>query len=264
MYCELMSSRPQIEFVLRDTVDGVEITPATIGLSRFNEFNQQIQVFIAGSEQLKTDEVNVTVGNGSYKLTVFLSALLATALQPDLQALQRQDSLGEVDPRRAEVLAKWQARSKTKPDLRYSIRPDGLSAGSIELSAASDYRIGQIVPWVRVEKYLFGTVVDMGGVEKANVHIRLEDSGKVVRIGTNQEYLKDQEQNHLYRKVLVRVEAQQHYRTGELRHLRLLSFENYDPSYDAAALDRFAETGRRAWADVPDAAGWVRQLRGGP
>ena len=29
------------------------------------------------------------------------------------------------------------------------------------------------------------------------------------------------------------------------------------------ALDRFAEAGRKAWADVPDAAEWVRKLRGG-
>ena len=34
-------------------------------------------------------------------------------------------------------------------------------------------------------------------------------------------------------------------------------------TYDSAALDRFIEAGTRAWADVPDAAEWVRQLRGG-
>jgi len=106
-------------------------------------------------------------------------------------------------------------------------------------------------------------VVDMGGAQKANVHLRLDDSDEVVRIGTNQGYLKDQDENRLYHKVLVRVEADQHYRTGQLRNLRLLSFEDYQPEYDEAALDRFAEAGRRAWADVPDGAKWVRKLRGG-
>ena len=38
--------------------------------------------------------------------------------------------------------------------------------------------------------------------------------------------------------------------------------ENNKPRYDEEALNRFAEVGRRAWADVPDAAQWVRQLRG--
>ena len=33
--------------------------------------------------------------------------------------------------------------------------------------------------------------------------------------------------------------------------------------YDEAALERFIEAGRKAWADVPDAAAWVRNLRDG-
>lgn len=120
----------------------------------------------------------------------------------------------------------------------------------------------EINPWVKVEKYLFGEVTDMRGTHKANVHIKLDDSGKVLRIGTDQDYLHDQEENRLYRKVLVRVEADQHFKTGELRNLRLLSFENYKPRYDEDALKRFTEAGSKAWADVPDAAGWVRELRG--
>lgn len=254
---------PQIEFVLDGQVAGVRITPATIGLARFNEFNQQVATFIAGSEGLKLDDVQVSVGDGSYKLTARLTPLVVAALQPDLQALQRPDSLGEIDPKRAAVVEKWQARSKGNADLRYAIRPHGFVAKPIELSTATDYRIGEVVPWIKVEKYLCGTVVDMGGVQKVNVQIRLDDSGQIVRVGTNQGYLKDQQENRLYRKVLVRVEADQHFRTGQLRNLRLLSFEDYEPRYDEAALDRFAERGREVWADVPDAAEWVRQLRGG-
>ena len=257
-----MKSGRSIEFVVRERVDGVEIMPDGIGLVRFNEFNQQVAAFIGGSEHLKLDDVRAKVGKGSYKLTVILPVLVAAALEPELRTLQRQDSLGEIDPKRAEVVAVWQERAKGKPDLGYAIRPVGFQAGPIELSAATDYRMGEIVPWVKVEKYLFGTVMDMGGATKANIHIRLDDSGELLTIGTNQGYLKDQEENRLYHKVLVRVEADQHCRTGRLRNLRLLSFEEYKPGYDEAALDRFAEAGRRAWRGVPDAAKWVRELRG--
>ena len=258
-----MNTESQIEFVLRGKVEGVEITPATIGLRRFNEFNQQVETFIGGSEGLKLDEVRVSVGKGSYKLTAILTAMVLTSLEPDLRTLQRQDSLGEIDPRRAQVVAKWQASTKGSPDWRYAIRPHGLSVAPVEISTATDYRTGETVPWVKVEKYLFGTVVDMGGAKNANVHFRLEDSGEVLIVGTSQGYLKDQEENRLYHKMLLRVAAEQHIRTGQLRNLRLLSFENYQPGYDEAALDRFAKAGRAAWADVPDAAKWVRKIRGG-
>jgi hypothetical protein len=259
----MVPNPPKIQFVLHDRVDGVNITPATIGLAQFNEFNHQVAVFLAGSDGLKLDDVQISISDGSYKLTASLTVLLAAAIESDLLKLQRIDSLGEIDPKRAEVVAKWQTRAKSRSELRYVIVPEGLKTKPFEVSNATDYRMGEVVPWVKTEKYLFGTVMDMGGAQKANVHIRLEDSGQILRIGSSQDYLREQQQNRLYRKVLVRVECDQHFRTGELRNPRLLSFEDYEPSYDEAALDRFAEAGRRAWADVPDAAAWVRELREG-
>lgn len=258
-----MTGSNKIEFVLKGKVDGVEITPDTIGLSRFNEFNRQVEEFLGGSERLAVDDINLRVEPGSYKLVTLVPLLVSASLAPDLTALGRQDALGEIDPKRAEVISRWQAKAKSNSQLQYAIIPSEEGVPSIQLNSQTDFRIGEIVPWVKVEKYLFGTVMDMGGAQKANVHIRLEDSGKVVRIGTNQGYLHDQQENRLYRKVLVRVEARQHHRTGELRHLRLLSFEDYRPRYDEDALDRFAAAGKKAWAEVPDASRWVTELRGG-
>lgn len=257
-----MESARNIDFVLRGRVDGVEITPATIGLSRFNEFNRQVEEFVGGSERLPLDEVHVRVEPGSYKLKVLLPFAVASALESDLRLLARQDSLGEIDPKRAEVVARWQSKARTSQQLAYVIRSEDESLPPISLDSTTDFRVGEIVPWVKVEKYLFGEVMDMGGAQRANVHIRLSDSGKLVRVGTDQTYLRDQEENRLYRKVLVRVEAEQHHRTGELRHLRLLSFEDYAPRYDEDALDRFAVAGREAWADVSDPSRWVEELRG--
>ena len=257
-----MNEARTIDFVLRGRVDGVEITPATIGLSRFNEFNRQVEEFVGGTERLSPDGVRVRVEPGSYKLKVLLPALAAVALEPDLRLLRRQDSLGEIDPKRAEVIVRWQAKARMNRDLAYEIAPEGDPLTAISLDATTDYRIGEIVPWVRVEKYLFGEVMDMGGAQRANVHIRLRDSGKLVRVGTDQDYLRDQEENRLYRKVLVRVEGEQHHRTGELRNLRLLSFEDYAPRYDEGALDRFAAAGSLAWADVSNPSRWVEELRG--
>ena len=60
-----MAGPQTIDSVLRGRVDGVEITPATIGLSRFNEFNRQVEDFVGGSEKLPLDEVRVQIEPGS-------------------------------------------------------------------------------------------------------------------------------------------------------------------------------------------------------
>jgi hypothetical protein len=39
--------------------------------------------------------------------------------------------------------------------------------------------------------------------------------------------------------------------------------EKLPPAYDPEELKEFVADGTKAWADVPDASGWVRELRGG-
>ena len=257
-----MSNSSTIAFVLRGKVDGTDLTPRTIGLSQFNEFNRQVEDFIAGSHRLKLDETHVEIAEGSYKLNVLLPSLIFSALAIDIKVLNRQDCLGEIDPKRQEVIAKWQAQSKRFTDLTYEIAPRNPELPKIKISRESNFRVGAVVPWVVIEKYLRGEVVNIGGAQKANVHIRLDDTGKLETLGSSQGYLHDQVENSLYRKVLAHVRAEQHYKTGELRNIQLIAFVDYSPKYDEAALDAFAAKGRQAWADVPDAAAWVRELRG--
>lgn len=258
-----MNENTSIEFVLHGKVEGQEITPRTIGLSQFNEFNQQVEQFIGGSQKLKLDQVHVEIAESSYLLRVLLPVVLATNLEPDLKLMARQDVLGELDFKRAEIVQKWQARSKNNPDLYYEVRAKGEGIAKVRISRETDYRVGDIIPWVAVEKYLFGEVVDMGGTQKANIHLKLDRGGKTWLVGATQGYLRDQVENRLYHKVLLHVRAEQHYKTDDLRNIHLIAFVDYQPTYNEAALDRFAAKGATAWADVPDAAKWVREARGG-
>jgi hypothetical protein len=257
-----MSETTSIEFVLHGKVEGLEITPRTIGLSQFNEFNQQVETFIGGSQKLKLDQVHVEIAESSYLLRAILPAVVLSSLEPDLKLMARQDVLGELDYKRAEIVQKWQARTKTNPDLDYIVRPRGDALPEVRISRETDYRVGAVIPWVAVEKYLFGEVMDMGGTQRANIHLKLDRGGKTVLVGASQGYLREQVENRLYHKALLHVRAEQHFRTGDLRNILMISFVDYQPTYNEAALDQFAAKGANAWADVPDAAMWVREVRG--
>lgn len=150
------------------------------------------------------------IGQSSYVLRALLPAVVLVSLEPDLLLMGRQDVLGELDIRRADVVQKWQARAKSNPDLSYEVRPPGESLPRVRISRETDYRVGEVVPWVAVEKYLFGQVMDMGGIQKANIHLRLDRGGKTVLVGASQGYLREQEENRLYHKALLHVRAEQH------------------------------------------------------
>jgi len=251
-------------FTLRGRTDGVEITPRTIGLSLFNQFNGEVESFIAGSQRdVRLNDAHVQIEEGSYQVRVLLSTALMAALAPDLRALEREDSLGEIDPKRAETVLKWQERARRSDSLSYNISaPDELRR-QVVIARSTNYREGETSPWVEIEKYLFGRVVDMGGTHKANVHLALEGSGGTMIVGSCEDFLREQKDNRLYHRCLLRVKARQNVLTGKLRDIQLLDFIDYNPTNDEAGLERFIEQGTRAWADVPDAAAWVRELRGG-
>jgi hypothetical protein len=258
-----LSSSQSIEFVLRGDCDGVAISPSTISFPFFNQFNSEVEILVGGSDKQGLGECHVTVQEGSYKLVVLLSVVAFASFSKDLTLLQREDSLGEIDPRRADVVTKWQSRAKNSSSLSFEIRPREKAFHSVVISNKSDFHVGDVQPWVTIEKYLFGQIVDMGGANKANVHLRLHDSGKIIKIDTTQAYLERQSANRLYHKTLLQVRAEQHYKTGTWRNVQLIGFVDYEPKSNDDALDRFAEEGAKAWGDVKDAAKWLRELRGG-
>ena len=74
--------------------------------------------------------------------------------------------------------------------------------------------------------------------------------------------LSNDPKNRLFKQALVRIVADYNVQTREHRNAQLLGFEPQDSSLDEKALARMLERGRRAWADVPNAADWVEELRG--
>jgi hypothetical protein len=259
-----MGTPNQIVFRLRAKVKQDEITPATIGLSLFNQFNSEVEEFLVGSQRrMPLDEVRLEIQDGSYKLLVTLPVILAAALAPDLHKLQREGSLGEVDPKRASVVERWQKRARDNPDYVVSIESQEPGISPIQISKDTDYHRPDEDDWVGVEKYVVGTVEDMGGITAANVHLRQEDTGKRLVAESSENFLREQKENYLYRKVQIHVSAQENMKTGELRDVHLISFIGKGPSYDDAELEAAIVKGTVAWADVPNTVAWLENIRGG-
>ncbi len=260
-----MGTPNQIAFRLRAKVKQAEITPATIGFSLFNQFNTEVEEFLAGSQRrMPLDEVRLDIQDGSYKLVVTLPVMHnGCCSPPDLRKLQKEDSLGEIDPKRAAVVKRWQNRARENPDYIVGIDTQEPEISRIQISRDTDYRTPDEDDWVAVEKYIVGTVVDMGGTTAANVHLLLEESGKRLVAASSENYLRDQKENYLYRKVQIHVAAQENAKTGELRDVHLISFIGKGPSYDEAELEAAIAKGTVAWADVPDSVAWLENVRGG-
>ncbi|WP_394753545.1 hypothetical protein [Crenothrix sp.] len=254
-----MNSINQLRFAVNDSINDVEVSPSHVSLALLGEFQKDVSEFLKGSNRdVDPSKVVISIENGSLAF-VATGLLAATTLWSDLAHLKSEDSLNLIDSKRASIVERWQASAQKNPHRRYFIA-DPSTKISFAVDSTSNFRKTEDA-WVHVEKYLHGTVVDMGGSTRVNVHLKIE-TGATLTIDSTQDLLAQGEQNRLYRSALLHVTAEENLLTGELRHLRLLAFENHQPSYDDYEFNQMVERGTQAWANVPDTTSWLEMIRG--
>jgi hypothetical protein len=254
-----MNTINQLRFAVSDRINDVEVSPSHVSLTLLGDFQKEVGEFLKGvSRDVDLGKVSVAIEDGSLAL-VASGLLAASTLWADLEHLKSADSLSVIDSKRASVVERWQASALKNPYRRYSVA-DQSGQVAFSVDSTSNFR-RQEDAWVHVEKYLYGTVVDLGGSSKANVHLKLE-SGGVLTIASTQDLLAQEEQNRVYRPALLHVAAEENLLTGELRNLNLLAFETHKPSFDEDEFNRMVERGTQAWVDVPNATAWLETLRG--
>jgi hypothetical protein len=250
----------QLRFAVSDNIDDVEVSPSHVSLALLGEFQKDVGEFLKGSSRdVDPAKILVSVEEGSLAF-VATGLLAAVTLWSDLEHLKSEDSLNLIDSKRANVVERWQLLAQRNPHRRYFVT-DQSAKISFAIDSTSNFRKIEDA-WVYVEKYLHGTVVDIGGKTKANVHLEIEN-GTTLKIDSTQDLLAEGEQNRLYRPALLHVTAEENLLTGDLRNLRLLAFETHQPIYDDDEFNQMVERGTHAWANVPDSASWLEILRGG-
>lgn len=256
-----MNPQDQLRFAISDLIGEDEVTPAHVTLSLLAEFQKDVSDFLKGSNRdVDPSKTIVSIETGS--LALVASGLFAAgALWSDVEHLQSKDSLSLIDSKRANVVERWQTLAQKNPNRHYSIADSSSQVVFVIDSTSNYFRLEGT--WVHVEKYLHGTIIDMGGKTKANVHLELEN-GESLTIASTQELLVKDNQNRLYRPALLHVTAEENLLTGELRGLKLLTFDNHLPSYDDDEFNIMVEKGTRAWADIPNSSVWLEELRGNP
>lgn len=254
-----MNTTDKLRFAINDRIDNQEVSPSHVSLALLGEFQKDVSEFLKGSSnEVNPNNVLVSIEPGSLSL-VASGLVMASTLWIDLDHLKSTNSLSSIDSKRARVIERWQAKAQKNPNRRYSVINQSAEI-SFRVDSASEFRKTEDM-WVHVEKYLHGKIVDIGGKNKANVHLELED-GESLIIAAAQNTLEQEKQNRLYRSALLHVTAEENLITGELRNYQLLSFPDYHPSYNDDEFNLMVERGTKAWVDVPDATAWIESLRG--
>lgn len=255
-----MTQPTTVEFALSGTVQGVEISPTHVPFGLMRKFHDDVEKLVLGSNQGSLADTLVEVRKGSYALVVPIPDQVRESFERDIAVATEAEAASHPDPTRLGVLQSWKRRAEAEGGLTFHLRPHASARiPTLRIDAHTVLRRATEDRWLPVELMLVGRVLEAGGA-KTNIHVRLRDQPQPVIVAVDWNIL-EREAFPFTGDKLLRVAAERNQRTRALRRLRLIEFVAYQPEYDEAAFARMTAAGEKAWADVPDAAKWVREQR---
>lgn len=250
----------RITLAMTDDSAGYDASPARVRLAALADFTRDVSEFLAGDgREVNVGELDVAIQSGSVVIET-VPILSAPVLFRDLRLMLSTPLLDGLDAKRRKVVERWQKAARKVGGATYRVTVPFLDR-PVLVTAQSDYRSDDADQWVRVERYVRGEIMDLGGATRPNAHVKLPD-GRTLTVAAPRELLAAEERNRLYKPAMLRIRAQYNVLTQELRNAELIEFVEYAPRFDAEAFERMTRRGAERWKDVPDAAAWVDQLRG--
>ena len=249
-----------ITFALSDASKGYESSPDKVALASLREFAKEVEDFLRGDDkEVDTATLTVSLIPGSLGIRTEPVAAAGSLLR-DIRRLAASPMVQGVSERRRNIVLVWQKRARSTRRLSYRIETAFLD-GPLRIDAGTDFHADDADQWVRVERYMRGEVVEIGGMRNTNAHIKLPN-GTTLQVDATRKQLREDRINRLFKPAMVRFRAEFNVVSGEYRDAELIEFSDYEPHFDEKEFARMTERGSRAWADVSDAAEWVETLRG--
>jgi hypothetical protein len=178
-----------------------------------------------------------------------------------LTQIQAKESIDFLDVKTARAIENIQNLSLQK-DYEFQIKTSLNDNYELIINPSTKFFRTQNI-WADAEFYFYGILKDAGGKNKINIHLDTKDFGYLT-IETGEEFLKEKEENLLFKRFGVRAKGKQNIETGEIdtKSLYLLELIDYQPKFDNDYLNSLIKKAKKSWSDInPDE--WLFNLRGG-
>ena len=255
-----MDQRGTIEIWVSGSKGNLELSPDHYDIKEIAQVFDVVEAILSFGNKKQRPEISYSIENGSVRHIFKTSFQTIVAVSAILATVQETGSIDRLDLSTARAIERLQAEAISK-NYEYSITTSEWHDGELRITPFTNYRRSEEI-WVDAEIYLYGTLTDAGGKDKSNIHLDTKEYGQVT-IDADKEYLKNVEENPLYKEYGVRARGKQSLATGEidLSSLKLISWQGYRPVYDEAYLDGLIAKASKSWAGI-DVERFLSELRG--
>lgn len=254
-----MDQRGTIEIRVSGNKGNLGLSPDHYDIKEIAQLFDTVESILFSGNKKQRPEITYSIESGSvrhifktsFQSIVAVSAILANVLETG--------SIDKLELPTARAIEKLQSDAISK-NYEFTISTSEWRGGELKITPQTHYRRSEEM-WVDAEIYLYGTLTDAGGKDKSNIHLDTKEYGQVT-IDADKEYLRNIEENLLYKEYGVRARGKQSLATGDidLSSLKLISLQGYRPVYDEAYLNGLIAKASKSWAGV-DVDSFLSELR---
>ena len=255
-----MDQKGTIEIRVSGSKGNLELSPDIYDIKEIVQVFDAVESILFSGNKKQRPEISYSIESGSVRHVFKTSFQTIVATSAVLASVLKTGSIDQLDLPTARAIEKLQADAISK-NYEFVITTSEWQNGELRISPQTHY-LRSCEIWVDAEVYLYGTLTDAGGKDKSNIHLDTKEFGQVT-IDSDKEYLKNIQENLLYKEFGVRAKGKQSLATGEidLSSLRLISLQGYRPMYDENYLNGLIAKASKSWAGV-DVDSFISDLRG--
>ncbi len=250
-----------IEIKVNGKRGNLDLTPDNYDIRDVIAVLEQAEKLLFPDNKRERPTISYDIQEGSVKhiiKTAFQFILGFNAILGQIQ--QNNNVIDFLQPETAKAIEFFQETAK-KQGVVFEISTSIPNSSKISVDKDTKFIRSEEI-WVEAEFYFYGLIVDLGGKQKANVHLDTKEYG-VLKIDADKDLLENYESNPLYKRYGVRAKGKQNITTGDIDRssLKLLEIIDYNPSYKEDYIKGLINKARKSWEGINDADEWLSQLR---
>jgi hypothetical protein len=239
----------------------LELSPDNYDIKQIASILQNVEDLLYPNNKKDRPIITYDIEEGSVRHIFKTSIQAVIGFSALLSQVQAQNNIDFLELKTARALEEIQKMSRQK-NYEFQIKTSLEKDYELKINPSTKFFRTENI-WSDAEFYFYGVLKDAGGKSKANIHLDTKDYG-YLSIETGEEFLKEREENLLYKKFGVRASGKQNVETGEIdtKSLKLLELIDYNPKFDNDYLNTLINKAKNNWRGI-NADDWLLNMRGG-
>jgi hypothetical protein len=249
-----------IEIHINGKIGNEPLSPENYDIREVKKLLDGIEDMLFPNNKSSRPTVSYSIETGSVKNVFRTSMQAVVSFAAVLNMIVSQQSIDNLEVNTARAFEAIQQSAKQN-NYSFEITTSQSQQIKLQITPETNFFRNEDM-WADAEFFFYGELINAGGKNEPNIHLATKEAGTLL-IDVDKEFLKQQDENILYKEFGVRVQGKQNVASGELdkRNLKLIELIDYNSRFDEQYLSTLISKVGNKFSGL-DVDGWINEIRG--